>query len=566
MKLKPIRRATVGSVSSEFATVEELDRDDAPPPVLEAAEDQDASLDQDAEPEPERKPRPEKKEPRAQVARESKAMSELRNNEDRSLKDYLEEISAGGAIRVKVTRTSPKTWKGLNVGGAIASYDHQIDEDWIRDHHGGGNFMLVVQKPRTNGAGWVYAGGRAVAIAGDPRTDDVFRDRVGEAPANGATPANGIVDKTFSVLERELANARQQQHAQHGPDTATMQMMMGPLQQQLDQLSAMVRDKDRQLAAAQVVKPVERDEFRDKMLDKLLDGDSARINSLRSQYESELRQVKQSSMDNESRLRDSFERDKQALSMSHERELNALRSAYDMRVAGQEVGASAARTLMDGEIRRLQADLSEAKTEVVTLRLKKDKGPLETMREVAQFREVMGEAFGDNNEKSTLDKIMESAGPVIQGVLAKVGEQSQTPPPPPPSPRFAPRPRAQLMTGPDGNLYRPGPGGDPILLRERKRAVPPSADGRPSTIPEISVTTIKASVEFLESAFRNSQDPDGVATSVRSMVPADVLAAIRELGIDGFLTSVAKIEGTSPLASQAGRNWSRKLGKALLEG
>jgi hypothetical protein len=300
------------------------------------------------------------------------------------------------------------------------------------------------------------------------------------------------------------------------------------------------------------------------MLDKLLDGDSARINSLRSQYESELRQVKQSSMDNESRLRDSFERDKQALAMSHERELNALRSAYDMRVAGQEVGANAARTLMDGEIRRLQADLSEAKTEVVTLRLKKDKGPLETMREVAQFREVMGEAFGDNNEKSTLDKIMESAGPVIQGVLAKVGEQSQASPPPPP--RFAPRPRAQLMTGPDGNLYRPGPGGEPILFRERKRAVPPSADGRPSTIPEISVTTIKASVEFLESAFRNSQDPEGVATSVRSMVPADVLAAIRELGIDGFLTNVAKIEGTSPLASQAGRNWSRKLGKALLEG
>ena len=566
MKLKPIRRATVGSVSSEFATVEELDRDDAPPPVLEAAEDQDTSLDQDAE--RERKPRPEKKEPRTPATRESKSMSEMRNNEDRNLKDWMEEISPGGAIRVKVQRTSPKTWKGLNVGGALATYDHQIDEEWIRDHHGGGNFMLVVQKPRTNGAGWVYAGGRAIGIAGDPRTDDVFRDRAGEAPAGGAAPANGIVDKTFSVLERELANARQQQqHAQHGPDTATMQMMMGPLQQQLDQLSSMVREKDRQLAAAQVTKPVERDEFRDKMLDKLLDGDSARINSLRSQYESELRQVKQSAMDNESRLRDSFERDKQALAMSHERELNALRSAYDMRVAGQEVGANAARTLMDGEVRRLQADLSEAKAELVTLRLKKDKGPLETMREVAQFREVMGEAFGDNNEKSTLDKIMESAGPVLQGVLAKVGEQSSPPPPPPPPPpRFAPRPRAQLMTGPDGNLYRPGPGGDPILVRERKRAVPPSADGRPSTIPEISVTTIKASVDFLESAFRNGQDPEGVATSVRSMVPADVLAAIRELGIDGFLTSVAKIEGTSPLASQAGRNWSRKLGKALLEG
>jgi len=549
-------------MSSEFTSVEEIDHD-MPPPMIEA-EELDADSD---EPEPERKAKPEKekKEPRAPRATESKAMSELRNNEDRSLKDYLEEISAGGAIRVKVTRTSPKTWKGLNVGGAIASYDHQIDEDWIRDHHGGGNFMLVVQKPRTNGAGWVYAGGRAVAIAGDPRTDDVFRDRVGEAPANGsANPAGGIVDKTFSVLERELANARQQHNAPHGPDTATMQMMMGPLQHQLDQLSSMVREKDRQLAAAQVTKPVERDEFRDKMLDKLLDGDSARINSLRSQYESELRQVKEGAMQNESRLRDSFERDKQSLAMSHERELNALRSAYDMRVAGQEVGANAARTLMEGEIRRLQADLSEAKSELVALRLKKEKGTVEMMTEMAHLREVMGEAFGDKDEKSTLDKVMESAGPLLQNVLSKVGEQA--PAPAPAVPQFVPRPRAQLMTGPDGNLYRPGPNGEPILVRERKRAVPPSATGQPSSVPEIPLTTIKVAVEFLESAFRNGQDPDGVATSVRSMIPADVLTAIRELGIDGFLTNVAKLEGTSPLSTQAGRNWARKLGKSLLEG
>jgi ribosomal protein L29 len=551
-------------MSSEFASSEDAIDDDAPPPMPPGIEEEVEEVEEVDDQEPGKKVRPEKKEPRAPIARESKAMSEMRNNEDRNLKDWMEEISPGGAIRVKVTRTSPKTWKGLNVGGALATYDHQIDEDWIRDHHGGGNFMLVVQKPRTNGAGWVYAGGRAIGIAGDPRTDDVFRDKAGEAPANGAAnPAGGIVDKTFSVLERELANARQQ-HVQHGPDTETIRMMMGPMQQQLDQMGAMLRDKDRQLAAAQVVKPVERDEFRDKMLDKLLDGDSARINSLRSQYESELRQVKQSAMDNESRLRDSFERDKQALAMSHERELNALRSAYDMRVAGQEVGANAARTLMEGEVRRLQADLSEAKSELVALRLKKEKGTVEMMTEMAHLREVMGEAFGDKDEKSTLDKVMESAGPLLQNVLSKVGEQPAAPPPPQ-QPQFRPRPQPQLMTGPDGNLYRPGPNGEPILVRERKRAIPPS-DGKPSTIPDIPVTTIKVAVEFLESAYRNNQDPAEVATSVRSMIPADVLTAIRELGIDGFLEKVAKLEGTSPLASQAGRNWSRKLGKSLLEG
>ena len=558
MKLKPMRRTTTVETMSELSATEEALDADMPPP--EIISEDDAELEADAKPDA----KPTKKEPRAPVARESKAMSEMRNNEDRNLKDWMEEISPGGAIRVKVTRTSPKSWKGLIVGGALATYDHQIDEEWIRDHHGGGNFMLVVQKPRTNGAGWIYAGGRAIGIAGDPRTDDVFRDRTGEAPANGAsTPANGIVDKTFSVLERELANARSQQHVQHGPDTETIRMMMGPMQQQLDQMGNMLREKDRQLAAAQVVKPVERDEFRDKMLDKLLDGDSARINSLRSQYESELRQVKEGAMQNESRLRDSFERDKQSLAMSHERELNALRSAYDMRVAGQEVGANASRTLMDGEIRRLQADLSEAKSELVALRLKKEKGTVEMMTEMAHLREVMGEAFGDDKEKSTLDKALEIGVPALQAMLAKT-EQPAAPPPQPQS-QFRPRP-PQLMTGPDGNLYRPGPNGKPILVRERTRAVPPSETGQPSSIPEIPVTTIKVAVDFLESAFRNNQDPSEVATSVRSMVPADVLAAIRELGIDGFLTNVARLDGTSPLASQAGRNWTRKLGKSLLEG
>jgi len=559
MKLKPMRRTTTVETMSELSATEEALDADMPPP--EIISEDDAELEADAKPDA----KPTKKEPRAPVARESKAMSEMRNNEDRNLKDWMEEISPGGAIRVKVTRTSPKSWKGLIVGGALATYDHQIDEEWIRDHHGGGNFMLVVQKPRTNGAGWIYAGGRAIGIAGDPRTDDVFRDRTGEAPANGAsTPANGIVDKTFSVLERELANARSQQHVQHGPDTETIRMMMGPMQQQLDQMGNMLREKDRQLAAAQVVKPVERDEFRDKMLDKLLDGDSARINALRSQYESELRQVKQSAMDNESRLRDSFERDKQSLAMSHERELNALRSAYDMRVAGQEVGANASRTLMDGEIRRLQADLSEAKVELVALRLKKDKGTLEMIRETNELKELLG--LDDDKDKSTFDKIAEAGLPILQGVLAKAGEQQpQQPPPQQPPPQFRPRP-PQLMTGPDGNLYRPGPNGKPILVRERTRAVPPSETGQPSSIPEIPVTTIKVAVDFLESAYRNNQDPSEVATSVRSMIPADVLTAIRELGIDGFLEKVAKLEGTSPLASQAGRNWSRKLGKSLLEG
>jgi hypothetical protein len=500
--------------------------------------------------------------------RETKVAREMRENEDRSVKDWLESLNPGGAIRVKVNRTHPKMWKGMNVGGNLATYNQQIDEDFLRDHHGGGDFHLEVRKPRPQG-GWQFAASRMINIAGDPRTDDVYRDKA-DQPATAAVPANSSLvekafEKTFTTLERQLEQARSQPANGSDAMATTMQLM----QKQIDHAFAMLREKDSQLAEAQQVKPAERDEFRDKMLDKLLDGDSARITALRSQYESELRQVKQSAMDNEARLRDSFERDKQALAMMHDREINALRSAYDLKVAAQEQSHSTARTLMDGEIRRLAADLAEAKAELVALRARKDKTIIEQATEFAQIKEALGEITGDDTkEKSTLEKVLEVAGnlPAVQGAIAKYasGEQQPAQPAPPAPP---PRPQVRLLTGPDGNLYRQLPTGELQMVRERKRVQAPT-NQTPATpnIPEIPATTIKVAVDFLETAYRNGQDPAEVATSVRSMIPAEVLTAIRELGIDGFLTNVAKLDATSTLSSQAGRNWTRKLGKSLLEG
>jgi len=42
------------------------------------------------------------------------------------------------------------------------------------------------------------------------------------------------------------------------------------------------------------------------------------------------------------------------------------------------------------------------------------------------------------------------------------------------------------------------------------------------------------------------------------------MATLRDHGVDGFMSKVAKLQSASPLASQAGRNWVRKVGKALV--
>lgn len=549
------------------------DLDDAPPieviDATDASERETFEVSDDAEPvRPRKIPRLSRK-PRAAsgepvepaTPRASKPLAEMHVNEDRQVKEWLESISSAGPIRVKVERQSPKMWKGLNVGGNLARYDHPIDEDWLRDHHGGGDFYLTVQRPKTNGPGWVFAGGRVIHIAGDPRTDDVYRDKPNEN-AGPAAPTNAIVDKTFSVLERELVNARSQSSA-NGMDPTMIQAVMAPMQAQVSQLGAMLRDSQAQLAQTRQAVVPERDEFREKMLSAMIDGDSARLTSIRTQHESELRQLKQSAIDTEHRLRDAFERDKAMFAMSHERELNALRGAYDMKVTSQETVNTTGRALLEGEIRRLQADLSEAKAELASLRIKKDKSPLDMIRETNELKEMLG-IDDSSKEKSTFEKVLEVAGnlPAVQGVITRLASgEGGAQPPPPPVVRRAP----QLMTGPDGNLYRQGPDGTLQLVRKRSQIAPaPASTTDAPAIPQIAPATIKVSVEFLESAFRNGHEPVEVATSVRSMVPADVLEAIRSLGIDGFLANVAKIDASSPLSSQAGRNWARKLGKALV--
>lgn len=504
--------------------------------------------------------------PAPRLPREPKPMTDLRNEDAKTVTEWLRELSPTGAVKVSVTRLDPKSWRGANTGGNVGTYEEMIDEDFVRDHHGGGLYQLTVRTPHPSRAGWVFTPGgtRQIRIAGDPRTDDVFRDKGAEVAASATpSPATGIVDRALGSLERQLE--REQAKTNHGPDTDTIRLMMAPMQQQLDQMARMLSEKDRQLLAAQQPKPEVRDEFRDKMLDKLLDGDSARITALRTQYESELRMVKQSANDNEARLRDGFDRDKQALAMAHDRELKALAGSHTMTLAAQAQSAATSQTLLEGEIRRLVADLSEAKAELAALRAKKDKTIVEQAAEFAQIQEAIGgiTGAGDAKEKSTFEKVLETASnlPAVQNALSKLASgEAPSAAPAQPAPQ-QPRP-ARLLAGEDGNLYRQLPTGE--LQMVRRRATPPP--GTPAPPPQIPAATIKLAVDFLEAAFRNGQDPAGVATSVRSMIPADVITAIRDLGIDDFLANVAKLDATSPLQSQAGRNWSRKLGKVLVEG
>jgi hypothetical protein len=547
--------------------------------IFEAAQ---ASAERSAEPEQQEETEKERK-IKFRAPNESPALRELRHNEDRQLKDWLEDIAPGAAVRVKVNRKHPTRFKGKDVGGLLATYDTPIDEDFIRDTHGGGDFYLIVQRPNPKGAGWVYAGGRALKIAGDPRLDDVYRDTTDAAAAQPAA-SDAIANRAFSVLERQLEQSRQTaSRPAPGIDTELLRQITQPMQQQIAELSRGNRELQQQLhqrASDMHTQRPPHDEFRDRLIDKFIDGDSARVAAVRAQFESEIRMLKEQSIADQNRLHDRHERDRLSITASHDREIGMLKSSYDIKVAAIETASSTTRSLLEAEVRRLEQSLQKTEAELTALRLRKEKTILEQASEFASIKEALGEITGDDQkeEKGTLEKFLEAAGnnPLVQGLANRLAGDPGAAPQPQPQMQVLQAPRSRPIVGPDGSLYRQLPDGRLAMVRQRPPVGAQAAAARPRpapaadapkpavSLPNISPITIKVAVDYLENAYRNAHEPDAVATSVRSIVPAEIMEAIRQLGVEGFLNDVAKIQAESPLSTQGGRNWARKLGKSLL--
>jgi hypothetical protein len=83
-------------------------------------------------------------------------------------------------------------------------------------------------------------------------------------------------------------------------------------------------------------------------------------------------------------------------------------------------------------------------------------------------------------------------------------------------------------------------------------------------IPALDPAKLEMAISYLERAYSGNQDPETVAVSARPIMPEEIMQSIQALGIDVFFAKVAKLPSASPLASQAGKNWIRKVGKALV--
>ena len=590
-----------------MATTETPNEVDAtmPPPIPDAEPEQfeppPVALE-DAETVPEGRKvvvaKPAKREPRAPGERNPLAGAE--NDEHQSWRDYFASLAGSSPFRIEVHRKKPETirYKNRNIdcNGHLASYEELIDEEYIRERHGGGTFLLRFMIPNSKGGGYKYGGAKQIKIAGDPKIEDKWLN-TDDAPAT--TPPTGLdpaAKRLTDILEKE--NERKDRKLEDlanrsALDPTLIALITEPLKQQNAMLAAELREMRAELTSARnaPVKETKGDEFRDKILDKMLDTENARLTAMKANHESELRQIKEGHVADMKRLEDRHDRALSDLRAQHERELSHAKTMQDIALASVNQGSNLAKGLLEQTISRLEGENRRLEKEVDELRAKKEKSIPEQLKDIEAIKKLVGGDKGDEEEekKSGWVQAIEAlgvgqiaqaaAGKLLAGADPAQQQQAQQQVAlPPPGTRFR---------GPDGHAYLMTPAG-PRRLKPRQVAAPAAPQmrtemvvnpetGEPQEVqvpveptpPAVVIPPDKLALvkNMLEGAYNAGTDPAAVAQTAKTMAPGAIPAitqAIGTQGVDAFLDQMAAFDGNSPLAQQSGRNFLRKVAKALM--
>ena len=499
--------------------------------------------------------------------------------DDRSVFEWLTEVGTGASLKIKLIRVTPATWQGHNIKGHIDEFDTPFSEKEIQSRFGGGKFLVRTWKQSAKG-NWVYSGTRTFEIAGDPKvTGELLHGGAEEketlVPLEGpaTTRAMNMVER---VAEQERKRAERMEDEirstrSSGPDMGFFNAAMEPIRAQIEALNAQLlasqriaADKDARILELATRKP--ETTFQDTLLGKMVDGESARIEGIRENHASELRQLREN---HASELKSAREHQREELAMrenTHAREISTLERSHASSMDSLKLSYEGRIDSFKSRISDLEQRLTQMGAELGTMRDKKDKGLIEQMEEMATVKnamEALGMGGAGEPQGSVLERIAMGVleSPVVKAIATRV-EQT-------------PAQQAALQAPPQQQPPQ----------RRVRRAAPPqpqhapqevSADGQPLAPQmvgqiqpvrlKINPADVQIAINLLEGAVKNGTDAATFAESARSMVPGDILAAVKQLGVDAFLKDVAKLDDGSPLATMAGRNFLRKVVKYLTEG
>lgn len=559
------------------------------------------------EPEPKSEPEPppvaaEAKEddpPKGKPEKPDKVPNDLkliRQEEERSLREFMQGLGNDGAFRVQITRSSPEqVWdnarqRNVKTKGHLGTLEEHtlLDEEYLAREYGGGTYRLKITRKTLTGS-HVFVGHRTVEVAGDPRLDRLPLS----SPPQAAAPAPAQAAESPAVqieAMKMVKEAYQERGAQRGMDPA-VQMLFEQMRALSEQQARELSELRSQLVAAQNRKPAE-DPFREKLVNSLFEGETAMTARLREAHAAEIRTLKEGFAQERaliearhdrllSDLKASNERAMEGMRASFEREIKALSNTHEVALMSAKTTADVLKASLESENRRLERENTEQRAELKELRAsaKDEKDVLSQLKKMKELQEAFG--AGEEKDSSTFDKVAEVMPALVEGVGTIIGNvrgQAASAAAPGAQPRIAavasPKGAGHapgIYRDNTGQLVKVGADGQPRPVTRKPKAIT-TDDGREVPAPTLDPDTAKKLVAYLESAYNGGTDPAVVVRSATAVIPPDIIQWIRNndtdqvSGVDLFMRRVVNLSSSSPLSSQAGRKWLRELGKALIEG
>jgi len=540
--------------------------------------------------------------------------SQLQTQDDQSVRDWIDSLAGESEVKVTITRKRPMIGKnGENIGGALETVEDRIDEEYVRETWGGGEFSLKVMTPQPNGK-FTYFKGRTIKIAGPPK---MFGQVVGESatPIAMASNEDSLTARAFDTMadnarQAQIRADRIERESRHQPpppglDLAALQALQGPMIAQLQAAQHTITNLQQQILAL-ATKPPERDEFRDDIMRKAVEGEGRRIEQLREQYEMRIDKLRDNHEDAIKRLEDRHREEVARIEKRHEREIEMSGKSIDVQLATVKEASGARLDNSKETISRLERELAAAATKIAALEAKKDQSIGEKAEEIMKVQEVIEGLGGGDKDEAWYEKLIgavgnsEAAVKLINKLSGGTAEGAPQLPPP----------GVPFQTG-DGNVYVRDAAGNTTIVnhnsmreqrglaaaRKRKKAqqhaaAPGSAvkagladdddddddtdGGGEQTANENAAPSgrkptageVKAAIAFLENSMKNGTDDAKVAMvsrAAQSLVPGDVLAFIQSVGPDVFFNK-AGLDAGSPLTTVRGRQFVRQVFKNLFEG
>jgi hypothetical protein len=493
----------------------------------------------------------------------SKPEAEHKLKKDRTFYEFLDNFAGQSSVRCELFRDQPRMWAGKNTRGYVTTYDGtDLTIAEIQAAHGGGTFRLVIKTPTKSGR-WVIRDQYTIEIQGDPIIAGLNPSPTEATASQEKTSMSDEAVKQAFEFARSATEKAESRN--NGSDLEVLGGLMENFQKTQEHSNTQLLD----FLKAQTNQP--KDNAAEQVFELMktnLQGEGSRLAALRDAHEAELRQKATFHEGQIERLQDRHDRDMQSAKDAALREIDGLKTANAAAIEAFKNGFEMRLEALKETVKRYEREIDQKNQELVELRARKEKGPLDALKEMAAIKTAMDEfspSGGDDDEpKGLAAKALDALGPLAERFAMNLS-----------APAAAPEAPAQLPPGgeddpivevkmSDGST-RQMPRSQLIHLQQmqaRQQAEAEAAAAGPQM--NLPPEQIQVAVTYMENAFNNQIDPEVFAQSARSSVPGEIIDFLKEHGVDPFIDIVAKLGPDSVLASVRGRTFVRKVAECLL--